>query len=135
MNRLVPLSAVLGLCLGLPAAQAASLDCTAFLTGQWAGKGSIDVFGSKTELDNAYTYGADGTFKTLNRFKGQSGEWEEQQVSGKWSAAPGDGPNDCTVTMSSEGEGFSSSSTSTFVKVDDATFSSLGFNMIRVITP
>ena len=87
-------------------------------------------------LDNAYTYNDDGTFLTVNRFKNGDSEWQEQSVSGTWSAAPGDEAQTCTLEMAStfENDGFtgSSSSSSTVVYIDADTFRSMDFDMHRV---
>jgi|GEM_PF-3311634 len=111
---------------------AADLDCTAFLTGQWAGKGDFDGFGEKTELDNLYTFGADGMFKTVNRYRRDGGDWTEQEAQGKWTAAKGQDDASCEVTMTS-GEGdMSASSVSEYLRVDDNAFTTMEFRMDRV---
>lgn len=117
------------------AAHAAPPDCTAFLTGHWTGKGDINMFGTTTSLDNAYTYNADGTFETVNRYKSGDGEWQEQAITGTWTTKAGEDPDTCTLEMTSTfdsgGVTGSSSSTSDFTYVDDDTFRSMDFDMHR----
>ncbi|TFF27176.1 hypothetical protein E3C22_01470 [Jiella endophytica] len=114
---------------------AAELDCTAFMTGKWVGTGE-GPGGSPYELDNTYTFKADGSFETVNRFRSPGKDWSEQAVTGEWTAEPDkDQPDGCAVSMTStyESDGMSSSSSSvaTYVRIDDKTLSTMDFVMHR----
>lgn len=140
MFRAVNLIALSIVLLPNAALAATPLDCTAFLTGDWAGKGEVEAFGQTIKLDNAMWLRADGTFKTDYRFQNPGEEWQSQVVEGKWSAELGEGPNDCLVLMeisgTTEGGGtYSSSSTAAYIRVDDNTLTSMDFAMQRVTEP
>ena len=126
------LTAVLFALLAAPLAGAAPSDCAKFLTGDWAGKGDVEGFGTPVPVENAYSYKADRTFVTRNRFLGTDKRWNEQTVSGTWSAKAGRARAECVLTMKSSAQGFSSSSTSDFQMIDRNTFRSMGFDMKRV---
>lgn len=126
----------------LPAgAFAQPLDCTAFMTGSWNGKGEVQPFGEIIKLDNSLWFNPDGTYKMDYKFQNPGKDWEQQVGEGTWEAKPGAAENDCDVTMATkseiEGEGvsgsFSASSTSTYTRVDDDTLDSMGFRMQRVV--
>lgn len=127
------------------------LDCATFMVGRWVGQGAFSGFGQSVELDNRYTFNADGTFETVNRYRSGEDDWTEQVAAGTWTAElevydpEVDGPlpdgidpsaiEACSVTMETvqEGGGFSvsGSSTSSYVKVDEDTFSTMDFEMHR----
>jgi hypothetical protein len=107
-------------------------DCKKFLTGQWAGKGDFDAFGTIMKVDNRYSYNKDGTFETVNRYLGEGNVWQEQRIRGTWTVAPGQRGSECLVTMNGQYESAGTSSTSTFQIIDEDTFRSLGFDMRRV---
>lgn len=113
-------------------AGAASHDCRQFLTGDWAGKGDFEAFGTITRVDNKYSYNEDGSFETLNRYLGKNGAWQEQRLKGDWTVAPGKVDAECRLTMNGKFESAGTSSTSTFEIVDANTFRSLGFDMKRI---
>ncbi|MBS7696209.1 MULTISPECIES: hypothetical protein [unclassified Chelatococcus] len=113
-------------------AGAGDLDCAAFLTGAWTGRGEVEMFGTKSEVDNAYTFGADGSFRTINRYRSQDADWSEQDVSGTWTAMSGTDAGSCEVRMETTGDGMTASTTTTYTRVDDDTFSPMGFRMERV---
>jgi hypothetical protein len=111
---------------------AAELDCTAFLTGTWAGRGEVVMFGSRNEVDNTYSFNADQSFRTINRYRSAGSEWSEQDVSGEWSAVAGTDPGSCSVTMETSGDGMTASTTSTYTRIDNDRFLTMGFQMERV---
>ena len=111
-------------------ASAQPVDCKQFLTGRWAGKGTVKQF--NVEVDNAYRYDADGSFETVNRFLGTDGKWQEQRVRGSWTAGAGTEPNSCTLSQVGKFEAQGTSSTTSFTIIDADTFRSFGFDMKRV---
>ncbi|UYN99842.1 MAG: hypothetical protein KIT02_00945 [Devosia sp.] len=150
---LLATAALASLCVPAMAQDAAPapLDCTSFMVGEWVGQGEFSGFGQSVELDNRYTFNDDGTFETVNRYKSGDDDWTEQVATGTWTTelevydpeVDGPLPEDidpsaieaCSVTMETvqEGEGFSvsGSSTSSYVKVDEDTFSTMDFEMHR----
>jgi hypothetical protein len=115
-----------------PPPKAGPERCRRFLTGNWAGKGTVKDFGPPIEVDNAAAYRSDGTFKTRNRYLGDDKKWAEQIIAGRWSATNGAKLRSCKLVMNTEGSGFKAGSTSDIRVIDPNTYRSLGFNMKRV---
>ena len=115
----------------VPPAGSVSTDCTRFLVGAWVGKGVVRGFGTPVTVDNAYTYRRDGSFATINRYLGKDKRWNEQRLTGIWTATPARSRGRCTLVLKSEDSGMSSSSTSEIQMIDKDTFRSLGFDMKR----
>lgn len=113
-------------------ATAGELDCETFLQGTWAGRGEVDMFGARSEVDNAYAFNVDGSFRTINRYRSEGADWSEQDVSGNWTAAAGMDAASCEVRMETTGSGMTASTTSTYTRIDDDTLSTMGFRMQRV---
>ncbi|MBO0906336.1 hypothetical protein [Jiella sonneratiae] len=111
--------------------RAADLDCTAYMTGKWVGTGAAPG-GIAMELQNIYSFTADGDFETINRYRAPGKEWSEQTVTGEWTAKPDtDAPQGCAVSMTSTDESGSATSVATYVRIDDETLSTMGFEMHR----
>lgn len=90
------------------------------------------MFGSKNEVDNTYTFKADQSFRTINRYRSDGGDWSEQDVSGAWGAVAETDAGSCSVTMKTSSDSMSASTTSTYTRIDDDRFSTMGFEMERV---
>jgi hypothetical protein len=115
-----------------PQAPAKPAECTKFLTGHWAGKGTVSGFGRPIKADNDYTYKADGHFATINRYLGSDGKWSEQKLVGQWKASAAPSSRQCTLKLTGSGASAGSSSSSTIEMIDRNTFRSLGFDMKRM---
>lgn len=126
------LAAMFALALLAGSAVGAELECQKFLAGTWTGQGDM----GGTQFDNRYLFNTDGSFETRNRYHSPGAEWTEQTLAGTWTAvADPETPQGCAVTMNvvfeQDGMSGSSSSTSTFLRVDADTFSSMGYPMQR----
>lgn len=118
--------------LNLPGIASAATDCQGTLTGRWATKGDVVMGPMKVKVDNLDAYNADGSFRAVRRFVNQSGKWEEQVTSGKWTTRPGPGAGECVLEMSLKSEFGDSSSSTTVTVIDRNTFRSFGVDAKRV---
>jgi hypothetical protein len=74
----------------------------------------VFTFGAPVEVDHRYVLKGDGTFETVQRYRGQDGAWKEQRVVGQWIARRGSAAGLCDVTMKMRGEWGEASSNSTY---------------------
>lgn len=131
INRLGAL-VMTGMMLAAGGVSATETDCADYLLGQWAGTGTM----GKTELESAYSFGEDGRFETISRFRSPGKDWTEQVAQGSWTVVTDPArPEACHVTLLSEfdmgGVTGSTKSTVTYMRVDEASFSNMGFLMQR----
>ncbi len=75
----------------------AEIDCTAYLVGDWAGRGKVQFMGER-EVESAWSYRANGTFNGSTKYVKMDGTWSDTQLSkGMWTAKIGPEPDVCIV--------------------------------------
>ena len=129
---IVPILTLLLATGGVPGQKGPADGCTRFLTGDWAGKGTVKDFGPAIQVENVASYSGQGTYATRSRYRGADEKWTEQRLAGTWSATNGPKRGFCKLVMKSGGRDFGGSSTSDIQVINADTFRSLGFDMHRV---
>lgn len=106
--------------------------CTSFLTGKWAGEGTVTGFGSPVQLSSTASYKSDGTFTSTSRYLGQDKKWTEQTTTGTWSIEASPSPKVCFLHMNSQ-TAVATANSSTEIEIIDAdTYRAFGLDLKRV---
>lgn len=106
--------------------------CTSFLTGNWAGEGTVTEFGPPIQVASTASYKPDGTFDSTTRFLGSDKKWNEQTTKGTWTVTSTASPKICSLTLTSVTASGEGSSNSEFEIIDADTYRSAGIDLKRV---
>lgn len=107
-------------------------DCNSFLTGNWAGDGTVTGFGPPIQVASTASYRSDGTFTSTTRYLGRDKTWTEQTTTGNWSVTPTPSSKICSLTLNSVTENMKASTTSEFTIIDADTFNAFGLDIKRI---